>query len=1067
MIRLRGRLLSACLALSLFLPGTLPAAPLEADWVFRGGLVVDGTGAPGFRADVAVKAGRIVAIGQVEPAPGAKVVDASGLVITPGFIDLHSHSDGSILGETGRYNRNYLTQGVTTVVTGNCGGGQLDVAAFFERLDRQGAGTNVIHLVPQGAVRRKVLGTSPQKADADALREMKALVEKGMNDGAWGISSGLIYIPSQYAGTAELIALAKVAARHGGIYASHIRGEGGGLLQAVDEAITIGREAGLPVQISHLKASGKANWGLVKAACQHIEAARAEGIAVTADQYPYIASSTSLSAMAIPDWAVRDGTEAFKKTVADPQKGPKLREAITRGLAIRDGGASIRIARYGTKPSRVGKDLAAIAREEGISATDVVIDIQSHGGAQAISFGMTEDDVRFAMTKPYVATASDGSAHTPGGGDRPHPRAYGTFPRKFRYALDDKLMSLEAAVRSCSGLPAQILGLPDRGMLRVGAVADLVVFDPETFRDTATFDNPTQHATGARYVLVNGKAAIAEGKLTNTLAGRALRRNQEGAAETIVRTGRIWTGNPEAPWAEALASRSGEIVAVGSWKDVKAFQGPMTKVIERPNGFAIPGLIDAHGHMTQLAASFEQVDLRDAASLEAVAAKLKERMAATSGDGWILGTNWDQSLWPGGEFPTAATLDAIAPDRPLWLIRVDGHAGWANSEAMRRADFNAESKAPPDGQIIRNAQNKPTGVFIDGAMGLISRAIPTPSKDDLRRQILSAQTACLKAGLTGIHDAGVSATEGEIYRELDREGALKIRIHAMASPPSGKEVAFAATKPGKAGNRFTMRAIKLYIDGAMGSRGALMFEPYADDPRNTGLQLIDPEVLAATTTQALRSGWQICTHAIGDRGNALVLDAYAKARAAVPEARDPRLRIEHAQVVRREDVPRFKALGVIASMQPSHEGTDKRWADARLGPNRVEGAYAWSWFRDEGVHVAFGSDFPVEIERPYWGLYAAVTRQDPSGEPPGGWRPEHKLSLEDALRYHTAGSAYASFDEDRLGVLKPGMRADVTLLDRDLFRVPPREIYDAVVTATLIDGEVVYDAGLSDRGGPR
>jgi predicted amidohydrolase YtcJ len=1057
--RTPGRLLVLA---ALMLSAPAAAGPIPADWVFRGGLVVDGTGAPGRRADVAVKDGRVVAIGAVEPGPDAKIIDASGLVVAPGFIDLHSHSDGSILGEKNRHNRNYLAQGVTTVVTGNCGSGPTDVGAFLAKIDRQGAGTNVIHLVPQGAVRREVLGTSPRRADSDALRRMERLVARGMEDGAWGMSSGLIYVPSQYADTAELIALARVVARHGGIYASHIRDEGEGLLGAIDEAIAIGKAAGCPVQVSHLKASGKANWGLIREACARIEAARAAGLAVTADQYPYVASSTSLAAMVVPDWAVRDGTEAFRRIAADPGRGPQLREAVARALERRDGGASIRIARYAATPSRVGKDLAAIAREEGTSALDVVLDIQAHGGAQAISFGMSEEDVRFALKKPYVATASDGSAHTPGGGDRPHPRAYGTFPRKFRYALDDGLLSLEEAVRSCSGLPAAILGLPDRGVLREGAVADLVVFDPKTFRDAATFDDPTRYAVGARFVLVNGKAAVAEGAPTGALAGRPLRRQRDGAADLILKAGRLWTGNPEAPWAEALAARGGEVVAVGSAAEVDRFRGPGTKVLDRPDGFALPGLIDAHGHMAQLGASLEQVDLRDL-DLEAALGKIKAKLAATPGDGWILGANWDQSLYPGGAFPTAATLDAVAPDRPLWLTRVDGHAGWANSEAMRRAGFTREAKAPADGQIIVDGAGNPTGVLVDGAMGLIAKAVPPPTRADLQRQILAAQAACLKAGLTGVHDAGVSAAEAAVYRALDADGRLKMRVYGMASPPAGREVAFVSETPGPAGRRFTLRAIKLFMDGAMGSRGALLFEPYADDPRNTGLQLIDPEVLAATTTQALKSGWQVCTHAIGDKGNALVLDAYAKALAAVPDAKDARLRVEHAQVVRRADVPRFAALGAIASMQPAHAGTDKRWAEARLGPGRVEGAYAWSWFRDDGVKLAFGSDFPVEIERPFWGLYAAVTRQDPAGAPPGGWLPQHRLSLEDALRFHTAGGAYASFDEGRLGVLKVGMRADVTVLDRDPFRVAPRAIYDAVVTATVIDGAVVHEAAAASR----
>jgi predicted amidohydrolase YtcJ len=256
-----------------------------------------------------------------------------------------------------------------------------------------------------------------------------------------------------------------------------------------------------------------------------------------------------------------------------------------------------------------------------------------------------------------------------------------------------------------------------------------------------------------------------------------------------------------------------------------------------------------------------------------------------------------------------------------------------------------------------------------------------------------------------------------------------------------------------------MRAIKLFIDGAMGSRGALLFEPYDDDPSNKGLLLINPKVLEATVTAALKNGWQVATHAIGDRGNALVLDAYAAALKAVPNARDPRLRIEHAQVVRREDVPRFRALGIIASMQPSHASDDMRWADARLGPTRAEGAYAWRWFMDEKVELAYGSDFPVEIVNPFWGLYAAVTRQDANQKPAGGWHPDQRISVEDALRGFTSGSAYAAFAEDRLGTLAPGMQADLNVIDTDLFQAGPPAILRARPLATVIEGRVAFERG--------
>lgn len=1057
------RLAALAVVFTLFVPLTLKSQPTPAKGrgatvILKGGTVIDGTGADRRSLDVAIRDGRISAVGEGLKIAGAHSIDVTGLIVAPGFIDLHSHSDESILQPKTKANLNYLSQGVTTVVTGNCGSGPIDVAAYLSRVDAAKPGTNVLHLIPLSDVRRAVLGAADRPADSAALAKMEALVAKGMDAGAWGISSGLIYVPGRYATTKELVALARVSSQKGGIYATHMRNEGSDLLKSIDEALAIGKDAGIPVHISHLKAMGRANWGLVIPACARIVDARRTGMIVTADQYPYIASSTQLSAMVVPHWARQGNATEFARMADDPIKGMQLRREIQAEIARHDSGSSIRIARYATAPARVGKDLASIARAEGVTPLEVVLDIERHGGAQAINFGMSEDDVRHVMTHEFVATASDGSAHAPGQGDQPHPRAYGTFPRKIRYALDENVLPLEKAVHSATGLPARILGLPDRGVLRPGAWADVVVFDPRVFRDSATFDKPLQYAPGVQYLFVNGTACIAAATFNGHLAGRALRMQTDGPADVIVQAGRIWTGDSARPWAEAIASRSGEIIAIGSREEILPLKRPRTRMLGDAIGFAIPGLIDAHGHVASLGAGLERIDLRGVKSPDEVARLVKAKIESTSDDGWILGRNWDQSLWPGGKFPTAAMLDAVAPNRPVWLTRVDGHAGWANSAALAKASVTNDTVAPSDGQIIRDAAGRPTGVLIDGAMGLVGKHVPPASRTDLRRQILAAQDVLLKAGLTGVHDAGISKDTAEVYRALDREQALKLRVYGMASPPDGSEVAFVKTPPipRKPGQRFEMRAVKLFIDGAMGSRGALLFEPYTDDASNSGLQLIDPARLEEVTAEAVRNGWQVCTHAIGDKGNALVLDAYANALRAFPAQKDARLRIEHAQVIRNEDIARFQDLGVVASMQPSHASDDMRWAEARLGPKRVQGAYAWRWFVDAGIPLAFGSDFPVEVVNPFWGLYSAVTRQDERGTPEGGWLPEQKLTLEEALRAYTSGSAFASRHEEHFGTLKIGLRTDVTVVDRDLFQVSPAELRNATVLMTVINGDLVY-----------
>jgi N-acyl-D-aspartate/D-glutamate deacylase len=509
------------LTLFTLLPGADPV--VEADVVIRGATLYDGTGKPGIKGDLAIRGERIVAVGVFQAAGTPRVIDADGLVAAPGFIDLHTHSDRPLTQPATRANLCYLMQGVTTVVTGNCGAGPTDVADYFKRLEMNRIGTNVIHQVPHNDVRRKVLGNINRPPTAGEARQMENLVDEGMRAGAWGLSTGLIYTPGTYAKTDELIALARVAARHGGFYASHIRDEGTGVLAAIEEALTIGREAALPVHISHLKASGRKAWGLAADEVALIARAREKGQAVTADQYPYVASSTSLAAMVVPALFREGTTKDFLARLDDPDQGPRLRQAIDGNIEGRQGGKSLHVAYYRPRPEWQGKDLEAIVVKENKSMLDIVLEIERHGGAQVINFGMSEEDVRLIMKQAFVATASDGASQVPAE-TMPHPRSYGCFPRKIgRYAFAEGVITPEHAIRSANGLPADILKLPERGYLRRGYFADVVVFDPKTFRDQATFEKPHQYATGVRYLFVNGRLAIDEGKHTGALAGKVLR----------------------------------------------------------------------------------------------------------------------------------------------------------------------------------------------------------------------------------------------------------------------------------------------------------------------------------------------------------------------------------------------------------------------------------------------------------------------------------------------------------------------------------------------------------------
>lgn len=507
-------------------PVCAASSAVDADVLLRGGLIFDGGGAEGRPGDVAIQHGRIAAVGQFPIGKVQREIDCRGLVVAPGFIDLHTHSDAKLGDPQNRPCLNYLLQGCTTMVTGNCGGGPADVAKFLSSVDASGAGANVIHLIPHGTVRSMVMRGERREPTAAELSRMKSLIDKGMREGAWGMSTGLIYPPSSYAKTDELVELAKVVAARGGLYASHIRNEGNALLKAVDEAIAIGRQSGAAVEISHFKAAGKANWGRIRDAAAAIERARGEGLKITADQYPYAASSTGLDSTLLPDAALPGGRINLQKRMAvDPELKRLVREVIGQSMKR---SAKIVIAACKKHPECAGKSLEQLAAAQNCDPVDAALKILADGGAEVINHSMSEDDVRWAMTLPWVGLGSDGSARAPRPNEFPHPRNFGALARKIGYcAIEQKWLPLGQAIRSCSGLPADILGLSDRGYLRAGYVADVTVFDPRSFRDRATYEQPQQYAVGMRCVFIGGQAAVDDGRPSATLYGRAIRHGEK------------------------------------------------------------------------------------------------------------------------------------------------------------------------------------------------------------------------------------------------------------------------------------------------------------------------------------------------------------------------------------------------------------------------------------------------------------------------------------------------------------------------------------------------------------
>lgn len=542
------------------------------------------------------------------------------------------------------------------------------------------------------------------------------------------------------------------------------------------------------------------------------------------------------------------------------------------------------------------------------------------------------------------------------------------------------------------------------------------------------------------------------------LKDRDQRRLQRETPDLLLVGGVVHTMDPLHPLADAVGIVGDRISYVGDRAGIEGRIGDQTRVIDVDGQAVIPGMMDTQIHLVQLGRRAEIVNLVGTSSIEEIRARLSTACAAVEPGRWVNGHGWDQNDWAQPYFPTFEDLDGVCDANPVCIDRICRHVYWVNRPALARAGVTASTRDPAGGRIGRFKKGQPAGLFFDDAQNLVDQVIPGTSTEDLARWISVAQQRCLELGLTSVGDSGTTQKRLTAYETAAQAGELHIRIYVMIEDDPAEVAAVMQQGPriGLYDNHLTIRTVKEMVDGTMGARGAAMLEPYSDDPENLGILSIEYDELLEVTERALERGFQMDTHAIGDRATRLALDVYEEALHKRP-TKDHRFRIEHAQLVHPDDIPRFEQLGVIPMMQPTQATSDMPWVGQRLGPERLETAYAWRTMVDSGARVGFGSDYPVESANPLWGIYAATTRQDHDGQPDGGWYPEQRITATEALRAYTLDAAHACFEEDLRGSLEVGKLADVVVLDRDILAVRPQELLETQVTMTLIGGKIVYE----------
>jgi predicted amidohydrolase YtcJ len=523
---------------------------------------------------------------------------------------------------------------------------------------------------------------------------------------------------------------------------------------------------------------------------------------------------------------------------------------------------------------------------------------------------------------------------------------------------------------------------------------------------------------------------------------------------TIIIHGRTWTADRSGSWADGIAARDEKILAVGSKDELDRYRDDKTQVIDAREGLIVPGLIDSHIHLIDGGLRLASVQLRDAGSRDEFVRRIADYAKKQPKGTWITGGDWDHTLW-GGELPSRDWIDSVTPDNPVWINRLDGHMALANSAAMRAAKVGDDVKDVSGGEIVRDAAGRPTGMFKDNALTLIDRAQPDPTLQQQLDATFAAMDYLAARGVTSVHHLG-TWPQLEVFRVAERRGPMKTRIYACTPLGQWERLAKEVKARGRGNDWLRIGGLKGYVDGSLGSHTAAFLEPFTDAPGDRGLLVNTEEDLEKWTAAADREGLQVVVHAIGDRAIRMQLDIFERVAKANGQ-RDRRFRIEHAQHIAPPDLPRFAKLGVIASMQPYHAIDDGRWAERSIGAKRCETTYAFRSLLNSGARLAFGSDWYVAPPTPIEGIYAAVTRRTIDGKNPSGWVPQQKINVEESLRAYTIDAAYAGFSESKLGSLEPGKLADIVVLDRNLFEVPPEELNTVPIRATIVGGKVVYD----------